>query len=49
MDEDMETWTRTWKFGRRNGNMDEDMETWTRPWKQDETWRQGRGHGDMEM
>ncbi len=30
IDEDMETWTKTWKHGRRHGNMDEDMATWTR-------------------
>jgi hypothetical protein len=42
IDEDMETWTRTWQHGREHGNMFEDMETWTRSL---ETWTR---HGDME-
>jgi hypothetical protein len=30
MDEDMETWTRTWRRGLGHENIDEDTETWTR-------------------
>jgi hypothetical protein len=30
IDEDIETWTRTWQHGRGYGNTDEDMATWTR-------------------
>jgi hypothetical protein len=39
MEEDMNTWTRTWKEVIRHGNMGENMATWTR------TWKHGRGHG----
>ncbi len=50
-DEDVETWTTTWKRGRRQGNMDEDMETWTSTYSdmvedvetQTRTWKHGRG------
>jgi hypothetical protein len=33
MDEDTETWTRTWKHGRGHGNRDEDMAIWMRTWQ----------------
>jgi hypothetical protein len=41
MDEDIETWPRTWKDGRGYGDMDDDFETWTGNM---ETWR----HENME-
>jgi hypothetical protein len=30
MDEDMETWARTWRHGRGHGDIETDMVTWTR-------------------
>ncbi len=41
MDEDMKTWTRTWKHGRRHA-LDDDMVTCSR------TRKHRRGHGNMD-
>ncbi len=52
MDEDMATWTRTWKHGQGNGNMDEDMATWSGHGNIDKdtrTWtRTGNGKWEAE-